>query len=127
MKFDLRLPIGLMFGFYGVVLIVYGLLTTGSVAYERSLDFNVNLIWGAVLLAFGSTMLAGALRTKQAASIKTSASCGSPSGSRTATPLTNVASKTQKIPVGHVGAAEREEKIAVFALHKAGPSNAAAK
>jgi hypothetical protein len=65
MNFDLRLPIGLMFGFYGIVLVVYGLITTGSPAYERSLDLNVNLIWGAVLLAFGFLMLLAALRGKK--------------------------------------------------------------
>ena len=65
MNFDLRLPIGCMFGFYGVVLIVYGLITSGSAAYERSLDLNVNLIWGAVLFLFGILMLAGALRNKK--------------------------------------------------------------
>ena len=65
MNFDLRLPIGCMFGFYGVVLIVYGLITIDSPAYERSLDLNVNLLWGAVLLTFGSVMLLATLRHKK--------------------------------------------------------------
>jgi len=54
-----------MFGFYGVALVVYGLLTSGSPAYERSLDLNVNLIWGLVMLIFGVLMLLGALRSKK--------------------------------------------------------------
>jgi len=57
MNFDLRLPLGLIFGFYGLVLVLYGLLTRGSAAYARSLDLNVNLIWGAVLFVFGASML----------------------------------------------------------------------
>ena len=65
MNFDLRLPLGLMFGFYGLVLVVYGLITRGSVAYDRSLGLNVNLIWGAVLLVFGALMLLAVLRKKK--------------------------------------------------------------
>ena len=65
MNFDLRLPIGYMFGFYGVVLIVYGLITLDSPAYERSLDLNVNLLWGSVMLVFSSVMLFAALRHKK--------------------------------------------------------------
>jgi len=65
MNFDLRLPLGLIFGFYGLVLVLYGLLTRGSAAYARSLDLNVNLIWGAVLFVFGASMLLAALRGKQ--------------------------------------------------------------
>jgi hypothetical protein len=66
MNFDLRLPIGSMFGFYGVLLIVYGLITIDSPVYERSLDLNVNLLWGLVLLVFSSVMLFAALRHKKA-------------------------------------------------------------
>ena len=57
MNFDLRFPIGLLFSFYGVLLCVYGLATGGSDLYNRSLDININLIWGLVLLAFGVWML----------------------------------------------------------------------
>mgnify|MGYP001019156282 CR=1 FL=1 len=57
MNFDLRFPIGLMFSFYGVVLVGYGLVTKGSEIYKRSLDININLTWGLVLLVFGAAML----------------------------------------------------------------------
>ena len=57
MNFDLRFPIGSLFGLYGVILCVFGLTTSGSELYARSLDINVNLIWGLVLLAFGAWML----------------------------------------------------------------------
>ena len=61
MNLDLRLPIGLMFSVFGVLLIVFG-LTSDVAIYERSLGINVNLWWGLVLLAFGLVMLALARR-----------------------------------------------------------------
>ncbi len=62
MKLDVRLPIGLMFGVFGAMLTVYGLVS-GREIYARSLGVNVNLWWGLVLLAFGLTMLGFALRS----------------------------------------------------------------
>lgn len=56
MNFDIRLPIGLMFGILGVLLCGYGLIS-GPDIYDRSLGINVNLIWGAVLVVFAATML----------------------------------------------------------------------
>ena len=57
MGLDIRTPIGLMFGIFGVLLTGYGLATNGSPIYERSLGHNVNLEWGLVLLLFGGVML----------------------------------------------------------------------
>jgi hypothetical protein len=57
MGLDIRTPIGLMFGIFGALLVGYGLLTSGSPLYERSLGYNINLEWGAVLLVFGGAML----------------------------------------------------------------------
>jgi len=54
---DIRTPIGLMFGIFGLLLTGYGLATSGSPIYERSLGQNLNLGWGAVLLVFGGVML----------------------------------------------------------------------
>lgn len=65
MNFDLRLPLGLMFSIYGVVLIVMG-LTTDKAIYEKSLGININLIWGAVMLVFGAVMLFLSLRGRKA-------------------------------------------------------------
>lgn len=58
MGLDLRLPIGLYFSILGVMLGAYGLVT-GSDAemYKRSLNMNINLSWGVVLLVFGLAML----------------------------------------------------------------------
>ena len=57
MGLDIRTPIGLMFAILGALLVGYGLLTAGSDLYQRSLGMNINLVWGAVLLAFGCAML----------------------------------------------------------------------
>ncbi len=56
MGFDLRLPIGGMFALFGAILTLFGLTSDRSI-YAKSLDLNVNLGWGLVLLAFGLTML----------------------------------------------------------------------
>jgi len=61
MKLDLRLPIGLMFTIFGVILTGYGLASDDAI-YGRSLGINVNLWWGLVVLAFGLVMLAFAIR-----------------------------------------------------------------
>lgn len=63
MQLDLRLPIGLMFSIYGVILTIYG-LTSGDAIYARSLGINVNLWWGLVLLAFGLVMLSLSVRPR---------------------------------------------------------------
>jgi hypothetical protein len=57
MGLDIRTPIGLMFGLFGLLLTGYGLLTRGSDIYQRSLGYNINLEWGLVLLVFGAVML----------------------------------------------------------------------
>lgn len=56
MELDIRLPIGLLFGILGLLLVGYGLLSDPAI-YARSLGMNVNLGWGLVLLAFGAVML----------------------------------------------------------------------
>ena len=50
MGLDIRLPIGLMFTLFGVLLVVYGLVSDKAI-YQRSLG------WGVVLLIFGVVML----------------------------------------------------------------------
>ena len=63
MNLDLRLPIGLMFSIFGVILAAFGLLSDASI-YAPSLGINVNLWWGLVLLLFGAVMLGFALRSR---------------------------------------------------------------
>jgi len=56
MTFDLRLPIGIIFTIYGLLLTVYGVFGNKE-QYARSLGININLIWGIVMLVFGLVML----------------------------------------------------------------------
>ncbi len=53
MGLDIRLPIGLLFTIIGIVLTIYGVVGDKAI-YERSLGYNVNLVWGLVLLVFGA-------------------------------------------------------------------------
>ena len=64
MNLDLRLPIGLMFSVFGVMLTGYGFLSDDAI-YARSLGINMNIRWGLVLLAFGLVMLALAARSRR--------------------------------------------------------------
>lgn len=61
MQLDLRLPIGMMFSIFGVILAGYGLVSDASI-YGKSLGINVNLWWGLALLGFGLVMLFFATR-----------------------------------------------------------------
>jgi hypothetical protein len=54
---DLRLPLGLLLAFYGVILIVIG-ATAGTLV----VGININLWWGGVLLIFGVAMIVLARR-----------------------------------------------------------------
>jgi hypothetical protein len=56
MNLDIRLPIGMLFTLLGLLLVGYGAVSDASV-YERSLGYNVNLLWGVVVLAFGVIFL----------------------------------------------------------------------
>ena len=63
MGLDIRWPIGLMFTLIGVLLTGTGICTYGRTEmYHRSLDININLVWGVVLLVFGAFMLLMAWR-----------------------------------------------------------------
>jgi hypothetical protein len=52
MGLDVRVPVGVMFGTMGVLLVMYGLFGDQSI-YGRSLGININLIWGLAILTFG--------------------------------------------------------------------------
>src|SRR5204863_1187829 len=56
MPLDIRVPIGAMLGLMGALLAGYGLLGDQAI-YARSLDLNVNLIWGSVLMAAAAILL----------------------------------------------------------------------
>ena len=54
MGLDIRLPIGSMFLFVGVLLTVYG---TARPMVSTSVGVNINLAWGVILLVFGTVMV----------------------------------------------------------------------
>ncbi|GAC1359095.1 MAG: hypothetical protein NVSMB3_06490 [Acidobacteriaceae bacterium] len=57
MGLDIRIPLGLIFLAIGGIMAVYGLFTRGSATlYAKSLDININLIWGSMMLVFGLIM-----------------------------------------------------------------------
>ncbi len=66
MKLDIRLPLGLLFLVFGVVLGAYGLLGNKAI-YDRSLGININLWWGVVMLVFGLFMVIMGRRGEQRA------------------------------------------------------------
>ncbi len=65
MPLDVRTPIGLMFCAFGAILTVFGLVSDRAIYDEHSLGIDVNLDWGVVLLVFGATMLAFALKGRR--------------------------------------------------------------
>jgi protein-S-isoprenylcysteine O-methyltransferase Ste14 len=55
-----------MFSLVGAMLTIFGLVTKASEEmYKRSLDININLWWGLVLLVFGGLMLLSAWRNSK--------------------------------------------------------------
>jgi len=65
MGLDVRLPVGLMFAIMGALLVAYGVFGDHTI-YARSLDINVNVIWGSVLLVTGAIFLVLAARGRSA-------------------------------------------------------------
>lgn len=58
MGLDIKLPIGLMFTVFGILLTIFGLTTNGDAElYAKSLSFNINLWSGIGMLVFGAVML----------------------------------------------------------------------
>lgn len=72
---DIRKPIGLLFLILGAILVAWGAF--GGQAAVGKLPFNLNLWWGAVLLAFGGAMTFFARRAAKAEAVE---SCGSGCG-----------------------------------------------
>lgn len=65
MGLDIRIPLGLMFLVTGGLMAVYGLFTRGSAIYGKSLNMNINLIWGSLMLVFGLVMYIMGRRPKR--------------------------------------------------------------
>lgn len=57
-RFDIRIPIGVLFLALGVILAIYGVATRSDIAlYGRSQNIIINLWWGLVMIVFGGAML----------------------------------------------------------------------
>jgi hypothetical protein len=62
MQLDVRIPIGLLFVVFGVVLAGFGLVSDPALYRAHFLGLNLNLGWGLVQVGFGATMLVLAYR-----------------------------------------------------------------
>jgi hypothetical protein len=56
MSMDIRFPIGLMFTITGLIITVWGLVSSPEI-YQKSLNVNINLWTGLSMLAFGLLFL----------------------------------------------------------------------
>ncbi len=64
---DIRIPIGLMFTILGVLITVFGFITISDTEmYKISLNINVNIIMGILMLVFGVVMLFFTRKKKKA-------------------------------------------------------------
>jgi hypothetical protein len=64
MGLDIRWPIGIIFTVYGVVLIVFGIVTDPTI-FQSSLGVNIDKWWGTAMLVFGLIMGALAFRASR--------------------------------------------------------------
>lgn len=64
MGLDIRLPIGIIFTTYGIILIVAGLAANPEM-FAGSLGVNIDLWWGIAMLVFGLCMGALAFRASR--------------------------------------------------------------
>jgi protein-S-isoprenylcysteine O-methyltransferase Ste14 len=67
-RFDIRIPIGVLFLALGVILTIYGVATHSDVTlYARSENLVINLWWGLVMIVFGGLMLYFGTRANRSA------------------------------------------------------------
>jgi hypothetical protein len=69
-ELDIRWPIGLLFSLMGLLVALYGLVSSARTLYRplnsaQTQVINLNLWWGLVMLAFGIFMVLGALRAQR--------------------------------------------------------------
>jgi len=58
MGLDIRIPIGLMFSIFGVLITLFGVFTNSDkLMYVKSLTINMNIWMGVLMLVFGLFML----------------------------------------------------------------------
>ncbi|MCC6123869.1 MAG: LPXTG cell wall anchor domain-containing protein [Pirellulales bacterium] len=54
---DIRIPMGLMFAIFGIILALFGFFSKPNIYDMHSLGHNINLSWGGFMLVFGGAML----------------------------------------------------------------------
>ncbi len=57
--FDLKIPLGSLLGFYGLLLLVYGLVGPRDI-YQKSANLDVNAIWGVIMILISAAFLLSA-------------------------------------------------------------------
>ncbi len=62
--FDLKIPLGSLLGFYGVLLLLYGIFGPSDI-YQKSLYLNVNLVWGILMIIVAFVFLLSAFAGKR--------------------------------------------------------------
>jgi len=66
MGLDIKIPIGLMFTIFGVLLTIFGLFTNNDPAlYMPSLGININLWSGLLMTVFGAIFLYFGIRSRK--------------------------------------------------------------
>jgi len=65
MGLDIRLPIGIIFSIYGLIMIAFGAFFADPAIFERSMGVNIDVWWGALMLVFGGFMGALAYRASR--------------------------------------------------------------
>lgn len=65
MGLDIRIPLGLIFLIIGAVMATYGLATRGSIIYLISMGVNLNVLWGSIMIVFGSAVLIAERRDRR--------------------------------------------------------------
>ena len=65
MKLDIRFPIGLLFGIFGGIITVFGLISDPAIYQQHSLGINMNLRCGIILMVFSMFMLVMAWRAER--------------------------------------------------------------
>ncbi|MDQ2898227.1 MAG: hypothetical protein M3Y07_00320 [Acidobacteriota bacterium] len=63
MGLDIRLPIGLMFSIFGLIVGVYGVMADPAMN-RRSLGINIDMWWGICSLIIGAILLLACRRKK---------------------------------------------------------------
>jgi len=64
MGLDIRIPLGLIFLITGGLITFWGIVTRHSDIYAKSMDVNINLVWGILMLVFGLAMFLVGRRQK---------------------------------------------------------------